>query len=89
MKRHFRVNASRISRIHGASNEDNPKVEVIEDMQARLEDDFDYVIAGIERLVRESQYDAAMDVAQKIADTLDAAIGVIGDDFSDAGAIEE
>ena len=55
--------------------------EKADELQERIEDDFDYVVAGIERLEREGQFDAAIDIMEKIADTLDAAIGVIGEDF--------
>ena len=82
MKRQFRVTASRISRISGASADENPKAKAVEDVQDRIEDDFDYVLAGVERLGREGQLDTAIDIMEKIASALDNAIGVIGEDFS-------
>lgn len=74
-----------------AADEDanDPMLDRADELETRIEDDFEYVMAGIERLVRESQYDLAMDVANQIAATLDSAIGIIGGDFSDTGDIEE
>ena len=67
--------------IYAADDKINPAQEKADELQERIEDDFDYVVAGIERLEREGQFDAAIDIMEKIADTLDAAIGVIGEDF--------
>ena len=39
---------------------EDPRIEALEDLQARVEDDFDYVIAGIERLTREGMIDDAI-----------------------------
>jgi len=79
MKRKFTVSASR--EIEAAEDKINPAQERADDLQDRIEEDFDYVVAGIERLEREGQFDAAIDIMEKIASTLDAAIGVIGEDF--------
>ena len=86
MKRQFRVEASRI---RAASEDSNPKQELADDLQARIEDDFDYVLAGIERLGREGQLDEAIDIMEKISATLDGAISVIGEDFGGAEISEE
>lgn len=59
----------------------NPAQERADELQDRIEDDFDYVLAGVERLGREGQLDAAIDIMEKIANTLDSAIGIIGEDF--------
>lgn len=59
----------------------NPALDKADELQARIEDDFDYVIAGVERLGREGQLNAAIDIMEKIAATLDSAIGIIGEDF--------
>jgi hypothetical protein len=64
-----------------ADDKVNPAQERADELQANVEDDFDYVIAGIERLVREGQVDAAIDILEKISSTLNSAIGVIGEDF--------
>ena len=81
MKRKFTVTASANRRIEAADEKINPAQERADELQDRIEDDFDYVVAGIERLEREGQFDAAIDIMEKIAGTLDAAIGVIGEDF--------
>lgn len=73
--------------IKAADDKVNPAQERADELQANVEDDFDYVIAGIERLVREGQVDAAIDILEKISGTLDSAIGVIGEDFG-AGETE-
>lgn len=71
-----------------AADEDEP--ETLEDradeLRDRIEDDFDYVLAGVERLGREGDLDSAMDIMGKIANTLDSAIGVIGDTFNTESA---
>lgn len=67
--------------IYAADDKVNPAQERADELQERIEDDFDYVLAGVERLGREGQIDSAIDIMEKIADTLDAAIGVIGEDF--------
>ena len=67
----------------------NPALDKADELQARIEDDFDYVIAGIERLGREGQLNAAIDIMEKIAATLDSAIGIIGEDFGSDDDIEE
>ena len=81
MKRKFTITASANRRIEAADDKINPAQERADELQARIEDDFDYVLAGVERLGREGQIDSAIDIMEKIADTLDAAIGVIGEDF--------
>lgn len=79
MKRKFTITATR--NIEAADDKVNPAQERADELQTRIEDDFDYVLAGVERLGREGQIDSAIDIMEKIADTLDAAIGVIGEDF--------
>lgn len=81
MKKKFTVTASVNRRIEAADDKINPAQERADELQDRIEDDFDYVLAGVERLGREGQLDAAIDIMEKIASTLDAAIGVIGEDF--------
>lgn len=59
----------------------DPRIDEADDLQARVEDDFDYVITGIERLGREGLLDEAISLLNTLADTLDSAIGIIGNDF--------
>ena len=66
--------------IHAAS-EENPKLEAVEDLQDKVADDFDYVMSGIERLVREGMIDDATSLLNTLSDTLNSAVGIIGNDF--------
>lgn len=59
----------------------DPRLDRADELQDRIEDDFDYVLAGVERLGREGQLDSAIDIMEKIANTLDSAISIIGEDF--------
>ena len=73
-----------IAGVKGDSKED-PRIEAIEDLQTKVEDDFDYVITGIERLVREGMMDDASSLLNTLAETLDSAVSIIGNDFDKAG----
>jgi len=89
MKRKFTVTASANRKIEAADDKVNPAQDKADELQDRIEDDFDYVLAGVERLGREGQLDAAIDIMEKIASTLDAAIGVIGEDFVSEEELDE
>lgn len=73
----------RYRKITAADEEEfeDPRINEADDLQARVEDDFDYVITGIERLGREGLLDEAISLLNTLADTLDSAIGIIGNDF--------
>ena len=73
-----------IAGVKGDSKED-PRIEAIEDLQTKVEDDFDYVITGIERLVREGMMDDASSLLNTLAETLDSAVSIIGNDFDKTG----
>lgn len=60
---------------------EDPRIAEADDLQERVEDDFDYVMTGIERLSREGMLDEAIELLNTLADTLDSAIGIIGGDF--------
>ena len=77
----LKANSKNIQPIKAADDKVNPAQERADELQSNVEDDFSYVIAGIERLVREGQLDAAIDILEKISSTLNSAIGVIGEDF--------
>lgn len=86
----LRANSKNIQPIKAAEDDKaNPALDKADELQARIEDDFDYVIAGVERLGREGQLNAAIDIMEKIATTLDSAIGIIGEDFGSDEDIEE
>ena len=76
-----------ISGVKGDGVED-PRLDALDDLQDKVEDDFDYVMAGIERLGREGMLDEAINLLNTLSDTLDSAVSIIGDDF-DKGAKEE
>lgn len=67
---------------------DDPRLDALDDLQDKVEDDFDYVMAGIERLGREGMLDEAINLLNTLSDTLDSAVSIIGDDF-DKGSKEE
>lgn len=76
--------------IQAAKGEENvdPRIEQLETLQDRVADDFDYVMAGIDRLGREGMLDDAIDMLNTLADTLDSAVAIIGGDFEDTQSIE-
>jgi len=96
MKKRFTVDASKkakgsqkieaayhgrwISAAKDAEVED-PRIEEAEVLHDRVEDDFDYVMQGIERLGREGLLEDAINLLHTLADTLDSAINIIGNDF--------
>ena len=86
MKRTFTVDASRKIKaatepVKAAEDKVDPRVDQVADLQDKVEEDFSYLIAGIERLVRENQFDDALELLNTLSDTLDSAIGIVGDDF--------
>jgi len=93
MKRRFTVDASKKVKatshtrsIRAADDIEDPRMDQIEELQERVEDDFGYVMSGIERLGREGMLDEAINLLHTLADTLDSAINIIGNDFkSDKG----
>lgn len=68
---------------------EDPRIEEASDLQERVEDDFDYVITGIERLGREGMLDEAISLLNTLAGTLDSAIGIIGNDFESGDTLGE
>ena len=87
MKKRFTVDASRraLSRrdIKAADDTEfeDPRLDQVDELHDRVEDDFDYVMTGIERLGREGLLDEAISLLNTLADTLDSAVGIIGNDF--------
>lgn len=59
----------------------DPRYEEADELHDRVEDDFGYVMAGIERLGRDGMIDEAINLLNSLADTLDSAIGIIGNEF--------
>lgn len=67
--------------IMAADDKPNPREDEMNELLDNVSDDFDYVIAGIERLGREGLYDDAINLLNTLSDTLNSAIGIIGNDF--------
>lgn len=95
MARKFTVDASkkvtaarRPDKVLAAKEDEklDPRMEQLDELHDRVEDDFDYVMTGIERLGRENMIDEALSLLNSLADTLDSAIGMIGGDFKDGGS---
>jgi len=92
-KRKFTVDASKkvkASSVMAAEDEEfeDPRIDQADELKARVEDDFDYVMTGIERLGREGMLDEAIELLNTLASTLDSAIGIIGGDFEDGAGID-
>lgn len=86
-----KIQASYFSRqVRAAKNEEavDPRLEQAEILQDRIEDDFDYVMSGIERLGREGMLDEALQLLNTIAETLDSAVSIIGADFETNRSID-
>lgn len=88
MKRRFTVDASKKIKatshtrsIRAADDLEDPRMDQIEELQDKVEDDFGYVMSGIERLGREGLLDDAIELLNTLAGTLDSAVGIIGDKF--------
>ena len=97
MSRKFTVDASKKIEARRHSNwiraakgegKEDPRIEQLETLQDNIEDDFDYVMAGIERLGREGMMDEAISLLNTLSDTLNSAIGIIGGDFEAGTSIE-
>lgn len=80
MTRRFTVDASKKIRAAEDIKED-PRQEEFDTLRDKVAEDFDYVMSGIERLGREGQLDNAIDLLNTLSDTLDSAVGIIGNDF--------
>lgn len=66
---------------------EDPRLDELDDLYDRVEDDFNYVMTGIERLGREGMLDEAIELLHSLADTLDSAINIIGNDFESGSDI--
>lgn len=63
------------------SDREQAILDKLDELHDTIEDDFDYVLAGIERLGREGKHSQAMQIMQNISNTLNQAISDIGDNF--------
>ena len=71
--------------IGAGDTKENPRLDAIDELQAKVEEDFDYVISGIERLVRENMLDDASGLLTTLSETLNSAVSIIGNDFDKGG----
>ena len=69
--------------IGAADKEENPQQDLADELQDNLEDDFGYIMAGIERLGRENKLSEAIAIMESLSDALNIAISDISDNFSD------
>lgn len=67
-----------------AGDKEDPRLTAVEDLQDKVEDDFDYVMLGVERLIREGMIDDASSLLNTLSETLNSAVGIIGNDFDKA-----
>ena len=98
MPRQFRVDASKKivaarspNWIRAAKGEDpvDPRIEQLDELQDRVDEDFGYVLSGIERLGREGMLDEALNILNTLSDTLNSAIGIIGGNFEQSTDITD
>ena len=60
-----------------AAGDENP----LDDLLDSIDDDYDYAIAGIEKLKREGDNKAAMEQAQKLSQALQSVIDAISNEI--------
>ena len=70
------------SYIEAADKEENPQQDLADELQDNLEDDFGYIMAGIEKLSRENKLSEAITIMENLSDALDAAISDISDNMT-------
>lgn len=63
--------------------------EIVADKSEALEDDFDYMLSGIDKLCREDMCQQAVDVLDRVSAAIEAAISEISDNFADSIPPEE
>ena len=68
-----------------AAEEGKPQdpMEILDEKCDILEDDFDYVLAGIDKLCRDGSYSIANDIIEAISSAVNDAISQIGDVVSE------
>ncbi|MBQ2856603.1 MAG: hypothetical protein IJE78_05635 [Bacteroidaceae bacterium] len=63
--------------IVAAAGDENP----LDDLLDSIDDDYDYAVAGIEKLKREGDNKAAMEQAQKLSQALQSVIDAISNEI--------
>lgn len=74
-----------------ASEEEKARTleEIVDEKCDNVEDDFDYIISGIDRLCREDRCQDAIAVLDTVAAALDEAIASIGDLIAEESITDE
>ncbi len=67
--------------IEAADKDTNPQLDLADELQANLDDDFEYILAGIEKLKRENKLSEAITIMESLSDALNVAISDIGDNI--------
>lgn len=72
-----------------AADEGKPAIEeAVDEAMDNLSEDFDYAIAGLEKLYRDGDYQQALAIIDVISNAVNDAIAQIGDSVSDE-SVEE
>lgn len=69
--------------IEAADKEENPQQDLADELQDNLEDDFGYIMAGIEKLSRENKLAEAIAIMENLSNALNEAISDISNNFDD------
>ena len=63
-------------------SEEKDFTEIVEDKCDKLEEDFSYLLAGIDKLCREGKQNDAVSAISSVSEAINAAISNVGDIFS-------
>lgn len=68
-----------------AAEKENNDIQAIADSKLDdVSDDFDFLVAGIEKLFRDNRYEEAITILDEVTSSLAEAIGNISDNFADS-----
>jgi len=67
--------------IEAADKDTNPQLDLADELQDNLDDDFGYILAGIDKLKRENKLSEAIAIMESLSDALNNAISDIGDNI--------
>jgi len=90
MEFRFRPNP-KYSKITAAEDEEKAKSlsDIVDEKSDVLSDDFDYFIAGIEKLWREDKCQEAIAILDKVSEAIAVGISEVGDYFTEEPIDEE
>lgn len=83
------INSSETLEIKAAEDSANKLSDIVDEKSKGLEDDFDYVLAGIDKLCREDKCNEAIMMIDKVSEALNSAVNEIGDMVSGGPSAEE